>query len=83
MDIAESSHGTVVAMCHSSGLGQKWKDCACVPSAKTKDGAASADSQVTAAWLMLSVARSCGTTEAFSVQLLDCLPKMVLETSGT
>ena len=51
MDIAESSHGTVVAMCHSSGLGQEWKDSPGLPSIEAKSRTESADCQVAEAWL--------------------------------
>ena len=48
LDIADSSNRSVVALCHSSGLGQEWKDCPRVPSAEAEDRTESADSQVAA-----------------------------------
>jgi len=73
LDIADSSNRSVVALCHSSGLGQEWKDCPRVPSAEAEDRTESADSQVAAAWLW--------DKRCVTLRVLDCLPKMVLETS--
>ena len=75
LDIAESSNRSVVVLCPSSGLGQIWKDSPRVPSAETEDRTGSADSQVAAAWLR--------DKRCVNVQMLDRVPKMVLETSRT